>query len=992
MPTRRLGSRRAPLQLLRPLVALVVAAAAALAPAAASYLVADSLAGPVWDGVGASFTGASARLVVEYEEPWRSQILDSLFAPSCEPSTSGTFKGAALQILRLEIGGDANSDGGGSAPAHMRSAADAPNAARGWAWWLAAEAFKRNPSVKIMLVPVAWPAYLNGGDAGAASPFADPVAAADYVAAYIAPFEAQSGAKVGFIGLWGSALASVSVMPGLVAYALALRAALDAAGLSHVKLVCADQQAPGDWSCLAAVDENNMGAYDPALAAALGVVGNAGRPPSVIGAGVKASMPVWSTHYFSKYVGRELPTFGLNVFPVTNEIIETVVFAALNGSARLPSGFIFPYGVTGTSYGFGPWWHFGLVMADQPHAGSWHATAAAWQIASLTQFVPADGSWRLLPAGSGTGLLDGGGYYVSFFRPVTGEFVIVAQLYFDDKNWVAPVHDQSAVFSLAGQLALGRFTSVIVWRTCVPQYQRTPVDWALFELVATVPISDNEISLQMTAGCTYSIAATGPGTISPWSGCSAAHCESTPPPPAKLGDIILTFGDASSCPRLSGPGKYMVDICGSFECVADSALGPCLQQTSSGRSIGPFRGSRPHSLTGDLDSADVVVTVDVAVASGQAGLLGARIKSAQRTGQAMELASGLWVALQPSPGAIGWALVGDLSDASFASPILAGSVPTSRDFSGQWFTARLLLRGPRAVGSVVLDGSSVLLFNVDVNSSVGSEEGFIGLGAGNFVPGAASFRNLVIAGSTTTCDLVPPLGAPVTVEMCNDGAPGQVFEVVLPPEGALLPGNFSVSTIPRADAWRLDCGPKLASRDLAGRTLLCAANFTASLSGGGSGDTCGCIAFNGNGVPKSSLADMAPYEKVDLFILQLPPLQLALSANTSLCLALGGADGISLVLAACAPAGAAPPTQTWAFSRLFRDGALTSGPLSSGTGETPLTFVLDVWGLSDDIGAQVRIGDYHRGSNQVFDHPFPAMKGIIRATQLGVCLGACVNY
>ena len=92
------------------------------------------------------------------------------------------------------------------------------------------------------------------------------------------------------------------------------------------------------------------------------------------------------------------------------------------------------------------------------------------------------------------------------------------------------------------------------------------------------------------------------------------------------------------------------------------------------------------------------------------------------------------------------------------------------------------------------------------------------------------------------------------------------------------------------------------------------------------------------------------------------------------------------------PAGAAPPEQLWSFSRLFTDGVLTSGPLSSAKGATPFSLVLDIWGLRDSIGAQVQLGDYHRGSNQVFHHPFPAMKGLVRANQLGVCLGACVNY
>ena len=122
-------------------------------------------------------------------------------------------------------------------------------------------------------------------------------------------------------------------------------------------------------------------------------------------------------------------------------------------------------------------------------------------------------------------------------------------------------------------------------------------------------------------------------------------------------------------------------------------------------------------------------------------------------------------------------------------------------------------------------------------------------------------------------------------------------------------------------------------------------------------------------------------------MLQLPPLQLALSANLSLCLSVGGSDGVSLLLDACAPAGAAPLTQLFYFARTFADGVLLSGPLYSAVGG----LVVDILSLSDDIGTSVRISGNERGSNQLFMHPWPAMRGIIRAPQMGVCLGACYN-
>ena len=54
-------------------------------------------AGRVFEGLGAASAGASSRLLVDYPEPQRSQILDYLFKPGY---------GAALQRLKVEIGAD----------------------------------------------------------------------------------------------------------------------------------------------------------------------------------------------------------------------------------------------------------------------------------------------------------------------------------------------------------------------------------------------------------------------------------------------------------------------------------------------------------------------------------------------------------------------------------------------------------------------------------------------------------------------------------------------------------------------------------------------------------------------------------------------------------------------------------------------------------------------------------------------------------------------
>ena len=67
--------------------------------------------GRMFEGVGAVSAGASSRLLMDYPEPQRSQILDYLFKPNY---------GASLQHLKVEIGGGVNSTDG-TEPTHMRT-------------------------------------------------------------------------------------------------------------------------------------------------------------------------------------------------------------------------------------------------------------------------------------------------------------------------------------------------------------------------------------------------------------------------------------------------------------------------------------------------------------------------------------------------------------------------------------------------------------------------------------------------------------------------------------------------------------------------------------------------------------------------------------------------------------------------------------------------------------------------------------------------------
>ena len=105
-----------------------------------------------FDGHGGLSAGASSRLLFDYPEPQRSDILNYLYKPNF---------GAALTMCKIEIGGDGQSTNGAEA-SHMHTQNDR-NYNRGYEYWLASEAKKRNPKVTIYGLSWAAPGWINNG-------------------------------------------------------------------------------------------------------------------------------------------------------------------------------------------------------------------------------------------------------------------------------------------------------------------------------------------------------------------------------------------------------------------------------------------------------------------------------------------------------------------------------------------------------------------------------------------------------------------------------------------------------------------------------------------------------------------------------------------------------------------------------------------------------------------------------------------------------------
>ena len=105
-----------------------------------------------FDGIGGLSAGSSSKLLVNYPLNLRNEILDYLFKPNF---------GASLQIIKVEIGGDAQSTDG-TESSHMHEPWD-ENYRRGYEWWLLTEAKKRNPYIKVYGLAWAFPGWVGNG-------------------------------------------------------------------------------------------------------------------------------------------------------------------------------------------------------------------------------------------------------------------------------------------------------------------------------------------------------------------------------------------------------------------------------------------------------------------------------------------------------------------------------------------------------------------------------------------------------------------------------------------------------------------------------------------------------------------------------------------------------------------------------------------------------------------------------------------------------------
>jgi O-glycosyl hydrolase len=514
------------------------------AGAATTITINGSGAGRTFDGVGAiSGGGGNSRLLVDYPEPQRGQILDYLFRPGY---------GAAMQILKVEVGGDTNSTSGAE-PSHRHTASDL-NCGRGYEWWLMEQAKARNPNIKLAALAWGAPGWIGNGDFWSTDMI-------NYLVAWLDCAKNSHGLTIDYLGGWNERGHDKGWYENL-------KSTLVSRGYGNVKVVADDTS----W---AVADD---AAADPAFAAAVDILGShyvcgyrgpQSNCPSSANA-LATGKTLWASENGSDdfNAGAVALARGINRDYIDGKMtayINWPVIAAIQPNIPFPT--------------------MGVAVAAQPWSGAYSVGKNAWVMAHTTQFTAP--GWRYLDGASGyLGGSRSNGSYVTLRAPGTGDYSTVIET-------MDATAAQSFTATVTGGLSTG---PVHVWSTRVGSNNASD----LFARAADITPSGGTFSLTLQPGFVYTLSTTtgqGKGTA-------------TGPAAAPL---PLPYTDGFDGYAVGAEARYLQDQQGAFEVTACGAgrAGRCVRQMSPRAPITWDALSDPYALIGDLGWSNYKISSDV---------------------------------------------------------------------------------------------------------------------------------------------------------------------------------------------------------------------------------------------------------------------------------------------------------------------------------------------------------------------------------------------
>ncbi|HUZ47815.1 MAG TPA: galactosylceramidase [Terriglobia bacterium] len=460
--------------------------------------------GRVFEGLGAVSAGASSRLLIDYPEPQRAEILDYLFKPNY---------GASLQHLKVEVGGDTNSTDG-SEPSHMHTRTD-ENYHRGYEWWLMKEAKARNPRIILDMLPWGAPGWIGNGRFFSSD-------MANYMVKFIQGARRHYGLEIDYVGIWNE-------MGSDVRYIKLLKKTLLANGLV-TKIVAADDV--NKWRIVESMEK------DAELRKAISAVGvhypgYSRTQPSTYSstpAAQRCGKPLWASEdgpWRGDWKGAEELVKIYNRNYIEGKMTKTEIWSPISSyyeNLPLPDS--------------------GFMKANTPWSGHYDVQPAVWATAHTTQFVQP--GWRYID--SACGYLNGKGSYVALKAPSSGDYSLVLET-------VDAREPQEAVFQVSGGLPTG---ALHVWRTNSSKQ---------FEKLACLKARNGRFAITLEPDSIYSLTTTtgqgkgsaAPPPASPFPFPYAENFER-----AAIGKSPKYFSDQSGAfevaPRAAGQGRCLRQV------------------------------------------------------------------------------------------------------------------------------------------------------------------------------------------------------------------------------------------------------------------------------------------------------------------------------------------------------------------------------------------------------------------------------------------------
>lgn len=673
----------------------------------------------MFDGIGGiSGGGATSVFLPSYPEPQRSDILDFLFKPN---------HGASLHILKVEIGGDAQSTDGSEA-SHMHTRDDL-NYFRGYEWWLMKEAKKRNQNILLCGLAWAFPQWVSCNpktlENCSNDVYSHPDVTADYIVKWLQGAKAVHGLNIDYVGCWNERLWDDN-------YLIVLRRALDENGFAQTKIVAADS-ADGYWGIASNILHNSS------LANAVHTIGTHYPGTTSSATAQQTGKQLWASE--------EDSTYNNNVGAGCWARVINQNYVNGNMTASINWNLIASY-MKGTN-----WYRAGLMSAMQPWNGaygslrkdnSWTVGPMVWATAHTTQFTKP--GWRYtFPGGTSEGHLRKGGTYVSLTDPTTRELTIVIEKMSRYQSpCVRPAFNnfdaapEEVSFDVSA-FSLG--STMDLWEThWGHSYNDKTYE---FVKMSPVPIINGIVTLNVSLNSILTLT-----TIR--SGYKGA--------PLKPPSIPTLFPESHRdnfelCPIFS-EARYFADQNGGFECThSNDTHHIVMQQTVPTKPVTWGGDIRPHSLIGHRDAKNQSLVIDAKVIQrGEGVMLGVRM---QGTDNSMGI---LWGTMAWPTNRFGiWSSIEGVD----ALPLKSGPNPIGVH-PGDWHTYRMDVNG--SFVNLWIDNISVIE-NYLVDKLTLSGHALIGtLKYGEYT----QFDNIQLYSSYHRCGATPmKAGSPVSIVECN---------------------------------------------------------------------------------------------------------------------------------------------------------------------------------------------------------------------------------